>query len=44
MGFENLQWRRKLIADTIAKARECLLMNKTDIITKFGSSSTTECL
>ena len=40
MGYENLQWRRKLIADTVSKARECLLMDDTDRIKKFGSSAT----
>ena len=40
MGYENLQWRRRLIADTVEKARECSLMNKTDRIKKFCSSST----
>ena len=40
MGFENLQWRRKLVVDIVVKARECLLMNQTDRIKKFGSSST----
>ena len=37
MGYENLQWRRKLIADTVGKARERLLMDDTDRIKKFGS-------
>ena len=40
MGYENLQWRRKLISDTVIKARECLFMNNTDRIKKFGTSST----
>ena len=39
MGYENLQWRRKLIADTVVRARECLFMDDTDMIKKFGSSS-----
>ena len=40
MGCENLQWRRKLISDTITKARECLFMDWTDRVKKFGTSST----
>ena len=40
MGYENLQWRRKLISDTMIKARECLFMNNTDRNTKFGTSFT----
>ena len=40
MGYENLQWRRKLISDIVVKTRECLFMNDTDRIKKFGTSST----
>jgi hypothetical protein len=40
MGYENLQWRRKLISDTVTKARECLFMDWTDRVKKFGASST----
>ena len=38
--YENLQWRRKLISDTVAKARGELSMDNADIVKKFGSSST----
>ena len=43
MGYENLQWRRKLISDTVTKARECLFMDwadRPDRVKKFGTSST----
>ena len=40
MGYENLQWRRKLISDTVAKARRKLSMDWADIVKKFGTSST----
>ena len=40
MGYENLQWRRRFIADTMRKARECSLMSLTDRIKKFGFRST----
>ena len=42
MGYENLQWRRKLISNTVTKAscRECLFMDDTDRVKKFGTSST----
>ena len=40
MGYENLQWRKKLISDTVTKARECIFMDWTDRVKKFGTSST----
>ena len=40
MRYENLQWRRKLITDTLTKARECLFMDWTDRVKTFGASST----
>jgi hypothetical protein len=40
MGYENLQWRRKLISDTVAKTRGELSMDWADIVKKFGASST----
>ena len=40
MKYENLQWKRKLITDTVTKARECLFMDWTDRVKKFGASST----
>ena len=39
MGYENLQWRRKLISDTVTKAREGLSMDWADRVKKFGTSS-----
>ena len=40
MGYENLQWRRKIIANTVTKARQCLLRDWTIRVKKFGTSST----
>ena len=45
MGYENLQWRRKLISDTVAKARGLsiardLSVDNATIVKKFGASST----
>ena len=40
MGYENLQWKRKLISNTVTKARECLLMDCEEEVKKFGTSST----
>ena len=40
MGYENLQWRKKLISDTVTKAKECIFMDWTDRVKKFGTSST----
>ena len=40
MGYENLQWRRKLISDTVAKTTEDLSMDLADRVKKFGTSST----
>ena len=40
MGYENLQWRKELIADTLINAKQCLPMNDTDRIKKFGTKPT----
>ena len=40
MGYENLQWRRKLISDTVAKNTEDLSIDWPDRVKKFGTSST----
>ena len=40
MGYENLQWSRKLISDTVAKARGELSTDYADMVKKFGSSTT----
>ena len=45
MGYENLQWRRRLISDTVAKARGLsiardLSVDNATIVKKFGASST----
>ena len=40
MSYENLQWRRKLISDTIAKARGGLSMDYADIVKRFCTSAT----
>ena len=40
MGYENLQWRRRLITDTVTKARGELSMDWADRVKKFGTSST----
>ena len=40
MGYANLQWRRKLIPDTVTKAREGLSMDWADKVKKFGTGST----
>ena len=36
MKYENLQWKRKLISDTVTKAGECLFMDWADRVKKFG--------
>ena len=40
MGYENLQWRRRLITDTVTKARGELSLDWADRVRKFGTSST----
>ena len=40
MGYENLQWRRKLISDAVAKTTEDLSLSLSDRVKKFGASST----
>jgi hypothetical protein len=40
MGYENLQWRRKLISDAVAKTTENLDMDLPDRVKGFGASST----
>ena len=40
MGYENLQWRRKLISDAVAKTTEDLNLGLSDRVKKFGASST----
>ena len=45
MSYENLRWRRKLISNTVAKARGIsiardLSVNNANIVKKFGASST----
>ena len=40
MGYENLQWRWKLISDTVAKDRGGLSMDYADTVKRFGTSST----
>ena len=40
MGYENLQWRRRPISDTVTKARGELSMDLADRVKKFGTSST----
>ena len=40
MGHEDLQWRRKLISDAVAKTTEDLNIDLPDRVKKFGASST----
>ena len=40
MGYENLQWRRKPIANTVTKARQGLLKDWTVRVKEFGTGST----
>ena len=40
MGYENLQWRRKLVANTLTKARQCLFKDCSVREKNFGTSST----
>jgi hypothetical protein len=45
MGYENLEWRRELISDTVAKARglsiaRSLSIDCTNVVRGFGTSST----
>jgi hypothetical protein len=40
MKYENLQWEREPISDTVTKAGECLFMDWADRVKKFGASST----
>ena len=39
-GYENLQWRRKLISDTVTKVIQGLLRDWTTKVKAFGTSST----
>ena len=40
MVYENLQWRRKLISDTVTKVRQGLLRDLTTRVKEIGASST----
>jgi hypothetical protein len=40
MGYENLQWRRRLISDTVTKVRQGLLRDLTTRVKEFGTNST----
>ena len=40
MGYANLQWRRKLIANAVTKVRHGLLRDWTTRVNEFGTSST----
>ena len=40
MGYESLQWRRRLISDTVAKVRQGLLRDLTTRVKEFSTSST----
>ena len=40
MGYENLQWRRNLISDTVTKVRQGLLRDWATRVNEFGTSST----
>ena len=40
MKYENTQWRRKLILDTVARSRGFMLLGEEERVRRFGTSST----